>query len=154
MKYSFSESEIITPLSGNIEFPFHVHKDLLLHSGSKFFAACLDKFSEAQSNVVKLPDDKTSIARVFIDRLYSGEGKVSFERSRSLGLRIYKFGDKILAEHFCNVIVDEGRAIYRTNKQQISARLLCEAETNICNTPYYAFGLETIVKYMKKSPSR
>jgi hypothetical protein len=140
---------MITIIVGEAETPFRVHQELLLQSGSNFFAACLENFFEAHSNSIRLPDDRPDVVRAYVDWLYSDKQKASIEESTSRGFRLYEFGDKILAEGFCNAVMDEIRAIYQKRKLIMSATNLCKAKSSLGESQYYAFGLQTILRSLK-----
>ena len=137
----------MTLLVGKDEFPFRVHKDLLLKCGSNFFVACLNNFSEAQTNTIRLPDDDKFPIRVFIEWLYSrkfdylglGGGYPRYPKDLS---KIVLFGDKVGAEAFLNELMDEMmRAFFKANTRSIPADFVPLLRSGLRDSPFYQFGI-------------
>lgn len=148
---SFAESEIVTLLVGSKEFPFRVHKDLLLKSGSNFFVATSKNFSEAQTNTIRLPEDDVLVVRVFVEWLYS-------RKSKSLDLTgkyskvfvgVLVFGDKIGAEGFLNDLMDALRAaLHKAHHYPTPADIIPLYDAGLRSSPFYQFSIKSLVHNM------
>jgi hypothetical protein len=110
--FSIFHSEIVTLLVGPEKVPLRVHKDLIC-SKSEFFRACLENgFSEGTNNVVPLPDDDVKTVETFLTFVYYGVFDLQVMPSGDIPedfCRDYRFGDKILAEAYCNIVIDKLR---------------------------------------------
>ena len=110
---SFSRSDIVTLFVGPDKIQLKAHKDLLC-AKSKFFKACLENFSEAADLIVNLPDDNITAVEAFVNWSYTG--KYTYTCSLDEFLTIYKFADKIMAESYCNDIVDGEKSNFRVSR--------------------------------------
>ena len=112
LRNSFSMLKNIVDIAvGELEKPFLIHRELLVHH-SRFFAAALTgDFYESQTQRVMLADESTDIFGIFAEWLYTQELKeaafLSGSRPRFfLMLELYAFADRHSIEALCNATVD------------------------------------------------
>lgn len=122
----------------------HVHESLI-RSKSHFFAAALSQdWKEAQEKVVRLPDDRPDIVKLYIKWLYSGKLLVKWttelqEFERHIGpleyytlACLYIFGEKC-----CDV----------TFKNAVVASFVGRMDTKIGDTCWYPVGKAVDIIY-------
>lgn len=90
---------------------FSVHKHIICHSSAFFKAACTGQFLEAESQKVKLPDDRAELFDLFVQWLYSQNLKQIFEDVtlpiwRTL-IELHILADKLQVLKLKNTILDQ-----------------------------------------------
>jgi hypothetical protein len=150
--FSIFHSEIVTLLVGPEKVALRVHKDLIC-SKSEFFRACLETdFSEAGSKTVALPEDGIEQVEAFLTWIYRGTFELSINERGGVSADNYKpyaFGDKILAEEFCNVIMDKIRAQLAKSKEFLgSSSLRALHKLGLKDSPLASFATKAFVYEM------
>ena len=155
--YSFAESDMITLQVGEKESLFRVHKDLLTNSGSEFFTAALENFSEAQTNTIRLLEDDAQVVRGFVEWLYSRK-VTSLELTNKLPkdvIGVLLFGDKIGAEAFMNDLMDALRAaLYETRFFSIPEHIIPLLDAGLPDSKIYQLGIWSFVYQLNNENSR
>lgn len=90
---------------------FSVHKHIISHSSAFFKAACTGHFLEAESQKVKLLDDRAELFDLFVQWLYSQDLKqilkdVTLPIWRTL-IELYMLADKLQVLKLKNTILDQ-----------------------------------------------
>ena len=138
-------SEFVTLLVGKDKTVLRAHKDLLCVK-SKFFEGCLEgNFSEAGHRIVSLPDDEIDAVGTFLIWVYFGI--CDFDpRILSINNMVarYGFGDKILAEAYCNDILDTIRFYSKGGVPRLELR--CRTPASPCWTSSLSDGVVRAVR--------
>ena len=141
---SYSKSEIITILVGKDgEHSYTVHKDLLLKS--KFFAACLkNECEEANSKIIKLPEDSHKAVEHFIEWLYTGRGNYS---AKQIGfIYLVGFADKICSDEYYNATIDSIRSTHNDGRIFIGPTgLKLIYDSGLRDSPFATYALKSAV---------
>lgn len=112
---------------------------------SEYFRACLGSgFTEANSNIVTLPEDAVVAVRVFVDWLYNGRVEIT-EAVRDEMVAVYRFADKPCSEAFCNDFVDAVRAYASNNRMYFILAPQKLYEQGLGQTPFAKFCLKAMV---------